>query len=207
MNTVPVIRDKAGFTLIEMVIAVAIFSVIAIAVYSSTVRFAEVKAELDRRTDQLASINKAFLLLERDLRYAAPRQVRREYGDWDAIFHAYLPDSETDGKRILFEATVFLPNYSEPELSTLHRVGWQKDGDSLQRFVWPVLDRAQDTKPEVKTILTDVAQVQVQYYKRDTQGKIELVDEWLNGIRPPGVRLQLTMQDSSSFVRIFDGYE
>lgn len=37
------------------------------------------------------------------------------------------------------------------------RIGYRLEGDELQRLVWPVLDRAQDSEPQIQVLLKDVS--------------------------------------------------
>ena len=51
--------------------------------------------------------------------------------------------------------------------SQLQRVAYQYNGEALQRVVWLILDRAQDTKPRVQTLMTGVTDFKVSLINAD----------------------------------------
>ena len=72
---------RKGFTLIEVLVALAVFGVMSMLAYSvlgSTLANADY---LSNRMDRLQSIQRAVRLLSTDLFQAVPRPVRTELGD------------------------------------------------------------------------------------------------------------------------------
>ena len=78
-------RLSKGFTLIEVLVAMAIFGVLTILAYMSLAQTLESADMLTERMDRLQSIQRTIRYLSNDLAAASPRPVRSELGD------SYLP--------------------------------------------------------------------------------------------------------------------
>ena len=69
-----------GFTLIEVIVAVAVFSLAMALAYGGLNAIVDARRQLDDEADTLARLQFAVSLLERDLRSAVQRPVRDRYG-------------------------------------------------------------------------------------------------------------------------------
>lgn len=75
-------KRSAGFTLLELLIAIAIFALLALGTY----RMLDSVLASDRATraqeQQLRELVRAMAAIERDLQQVNPRPVRDAYGEW-----------------------------------------------------------------------------------------------------------------------------
>ena len=69
-----------GFTLIEVIVAVAVFSLAMALAYGGLNAIVDARRQLDDEADTLTRLQFAVSLLERDLRSAVQRPVRDRYG-------------------------------------------------------------------------------------------------------------------------------
>lgn len=154
-------RLSKGFTLIEVLVAVAIFALIGIVSGQLLVRVLQAQQVSEVRADKLADVQRALALFERDVLQAADRPVRDEFGD-------PLP-----ALRLTFSGELELTRHgwSNPlawPRSELQRVAWQLDTEGrLERRFWNVLDRAQDSLPQRQSVLEDVSGFEVQLLDAD----------------------------------------
>ena len=71
-------REQRGFTLIEVLIAMAITAVIALLAYTSLNTVIAGVESVRREADYTYQLNRAFQLLSRDLRQVVERPIRDE---------------------------------------------------------------------------------------------------------------------------------
>ena len=66
-------RHQLAFTLIEIMVAVAIFAVIAAIAFPALIQFLDVRERIYSKNQSLDSLQKTFLFMSRDLSYAVNR--------------------------------------------------------------------------------------------------------------------------------------
>src|SRR5210317_447529 len=140
-----------GFTLIEILVALAISSLLAVMAYGGLNTILDAREQTDFSAERLQQIQKAFLWLKRDSEQTIERTIRDEYGDYQRAFIAaehgrYRLELTRGGYR----------NPAQLPRSSLQRVAYSLEDNNLQRLTWPYLDRAQDTEPLKVSILEDV---------------------------------------------------
>ncbi len=72
---------ESGFTLIELIVAVAVFAVVAVMAYSGLELLIHSRTDLEGQATRQREIELAVLRIERDLRQALARPVRGAYGE------------------------------------------------------------------------------------------------------------------------------
>jgi len=189
-----------GFTLVEMVVSIAIFAIISVAIYATIARFMEMNVELKQRTDQMSRLNVLFMLLERDIHNYIDRPVRGAYG---GALPAYQSYAESKDQTLLFEMTIATPSYQQTDSASLSRVGWLFRDNSIVRQSWDVLDRAQDSEPHEELLLDGVEDIVVKYYINKDK-KYIIDNQWTSGSAPPGIVITLTLANGPSYRRVFD---
>lgn len=138
-------RNKQAFTLIELLVVVLITAVMGSVGYQmlgTAVRMSDTTA---RHADELNQVSRAINWLQSDTQQYAARPVRDKLGEsWPSLVVSNQGLSFTH----LGKANTF-----DKAQSQLQRVSYQLVGGHLQRVVWPVLDRGQDTTPQIQELL------------------------------------------------------
>lgn len=159
-------RLQRGFTLLELLIAIAIFALLALATY----RMFDSVMQTDQATrvqeQRMRELVRAMGALERDLTQAVERPVRDELGDNRG---AFLSEGEND--QIVEFTRGGWRNPLGQARSRLQRVRWSLSGETLERRYWLVLDRAQDSKPRVQQVLDGVTALAGASSTRSTTGR------------------------------------
>lgn len=151
-------RPERGFTLFELLVALAVFAVLSVMAYGGLRTVLDGREATDAAAERLAEVQTALLLLGRDLRQAVARPVRDEYGDVQPPLLAVH-----DGFPRLALTRGGQRNPLDPRRSALQRVAYDLEDDVLHRLYWQVLDRAQDSQPIRMRLLGEVEAVQLRF--------------------------------------------
>lgn len=154
--------QSVGFTLLEVLVAMAIFGVVAVIAYGGLAAIIDSKRGVEEHASGLASLSLAFQLMQRDLAQAVDRPVRDELGGTE---EAMLLSST--GGLVFTRVGEDLPLVDLPR-SRLERVEYQLRGDQLWRVRWRQLDRVQGTAADEMLLLEDLAGWQLRFL--DQQG-------------------------------------
>lgn len=143
----PLRRPERGFTLLELLVAIAILSLVAVGSYQLLFGTIATRDNALARERGLRDLQRAGMLLQRDLVQTVKRPVRDEFGD---LQPAFLTPRENS-----MELTrLGWRNPQQQVRSELVRVRWQVLDGKLVREYWPVLDRARSSQP-VQTVLLE----------------------------------------------------
>jgi general secretion pathway protein J len=143
-----------GFTLLELLVALAIFSLIAVMAYGGLETVLKQQALTEENAESLAALQKTYLVMQRDIEQAVPRAIRDEFGDRQAPLLGTTLFQLTRGG---------WNNPANQPRSTLQRVGYSLEDRQLIRYAWMVLDRAQDSAPTRQPLAADIESMQVRY--------------------------------------------
>lgn len=151
-------RKPSGFTLVEVLIALAITAFVSMLAYTSLSTVMTGVERLRENTDRIYEINRAFMILSRDLRQFTARPVRDEFGELEPAF--------TGGELARFALSFTRTGWFNPSghpRSTLQRVNYRVEDDALWRDTYPVLDRVAGTEPNTVLLLEGVESLQLAF--------------------------------------------
>lgn len=197
-------RRQHGLTLLELLIAVAVFAIFSAMAYGSLMRLLDTRARVDSERAFWRELATAFVRMERDFAYARNRPIRIGDGTFLPAFRGapYDPRTLADPSVELTRSGFLLTQSARGDLQ---RVGYQLVGGELQRLVWPVLDRAPMTGPERVPVLHGVDAFRVRFLLN--------ADDWSEHWPPPGVQnypwkplaveITLTLAERGEFRRVF----
>lgn len=143
-----------GFTLLEMLVALAVFAVLGLMSSQMVARVFDVHKVAIARGERLGELQRAIQVMQRDVLEMAARSVRDEMGDT-------LPTMRIGSDLALELTRAGWRNPLGQRRSELQRVGYVMRDDILYRYYWNVLDRAEDTKPVEQELLHDVSNFEV----------------------------------------------
>jgi general secretion pathway protein J len=191
---------QAGLTLVELLVAVAVFSVLAAIAYQGLVSVANASAALGQEGERFARLQFAISLLERDLRQALPRPVRDQLGD---------PVPAMAGSNLQLRLT--RAGWNNPigqQRADLERIQLQLEDDALIRLSWSVLDRSRGSRPSRQTLLEGVGDLRFRFLDQS----LEWQNEWppVRGLEDAGdepwplaVSIRLDSEHYGSIERLF----
>lgn len=154
-----------GFTLLELLVAMSIFSVIGLGSYQMLQSVSDSHDRVRSSIDSYTRVNLALTIIQRDFNQFVPRQVRDEYGD------PLLPIVfEGEDYLVEFTRTGWTNPVGRPR-SNLQRVAYSLDFETeeLSRHFWQVLDRAEDSKPVSQVLLAGVTDFRVSGFTGESE--------------------------------------
>ena len=162
-------QNPDGFTLLELLVAVAIFAVLSAMAYGGLRNVIDNSQQTEVAMKRLQQVQLAMLKISRDLTQLSPRSIRDEYGNTSSYI---LTDQGDD---IFIEFTRGgRRNPAEMLRSHLQRVAYKMEENTLSRLHWPHLDRTQEMLPYESVLLEEVESVGVRFLDNDN----EWHDEW-----------------------------
>jgi len=196
---------QSGFTLIEIMVAVAIFSVMSIIAWGALGRSLADAEMLTARMDRLQAIQRSVRYLTTDLAQAAPRSVRNEIGDTQlpAILSSIAGDFALEVTHGGWGNPAGLPR------GTQQRSAYRLEEDKLVRYHWNVLDRTYSNEPVATELLDNVESLFFRFYS-DAGDPSEIWPPQGVGIgntsriRPRAVEIVLSLGDAGEITRLVE---
>jgi general secretion pathway protein J len=149
--------SRAGFTLLEMLVALLIFGMIA-AAGVGLLRFSvDAQAATRTRLQAIASERRVVALIASDTAQAVPRITRNPAGDPVQAF-----DGGPGGFTLVRAGLDALDDMSRP---SLQKIAYSVEGGRVTRQTWPMLDGAEPGPPA--TLVDHVASVTLRYRSQD----------------------------------------
>lgn len=189
-------RRPDGFTLIELMISVVIFSLMTIFAYAGVNQIILTRERSAESLDRFASVQFTLRQLALDLEQIHPRPVREELGE--NLVPTVIADLRRFNQIELTRAGWRNP-LGTPRPS-LQRVAYRLEDGELIRSHWNVLDRLQVNAPIEFTLLEGVDSFELQFMKDngdwisswpdpDLPGTLQL------GARPRAVEVVIEFED------------
>jgi general secretion pathway protein J len=159
VSHLPRCRADRGFTLLEVLVSIAIFGLIAAMAYGGYNALVLQSGIAEERMARTRAVQAAVTHLVQDFEEIEPRPVREPLGD------AVEPALESDRRT---EYLVFLTRsgWNNPaglERSTLQRVGYRFLDGKVYRDHWTVLDRTLANEPVTEELLDQVRSFEVRF--------------------------------------------
>jgi general secretion pathway protein J len=193
---------KNGFTLIEVLIAMAIFAILAMLAYGGLNAVIESKEQTEQALTRLRQLQLTMSKLQRDIGQVVARDGRDEFG---GILYKFSSSADSD---LLMEFT--RNGWRNPAgltRSHLQRVGYRLDEDTLLRLSWPYVDRAQDSQAIETTLIDNIKDVKLRFYDgnewQDNWPDAQALTSGAEVPLPKAVEITLQLNDWGSIMRIF----
>ena len=189
---------STGFTLVEILLALAIFGIIAVLAYRATAALADGEAQLSAEAQRWRSLEALFTRFEADIRQAVPRGSRsgaRIEPAWLA-----LPVDGAGNAALVF--TRAGAEFGDEPGVAGQRIGYRLRGHAVEIAYWPHLDNAASVEPAVYVLAGGVSGFRVTYLNREGAWR----DNWpLEGEAdiPRAVRVGVTLDSGEQIERWF----
>ena len=179
-----------GFTLIEVLIAMAITTLISVVAYTGLSSALSGAESLRSASGRAHDINQTLAMLSRDLRQVVNRPVVDEFGQ---VVPA-LMGGEMSREPLALTRAGWHTSTAAPR-STLQRVRWWLEDERLWRGYFPVLDRTAGTEPVETAILEGVERFELRFLptlsavesdRNDVIDRRNWRESWIADLSQPG---------------------
>ncbi|MDM3869758.1 type II secretion system minor pseudopilin GspJ [Porticoccus sp. W117] len=205
---------QRGFTLVEVLVAMAITAFIGTVAYVSFDTAMEGGEQNQQKLRQLNTLDRAMNLLERDLQQAIRRSVVVNLGEQQSAFEG-IPQADLSGFDVYLMrfSRAGWHNPQQQLRSELQRVGYRLADEQLWRDHWPHLDMTDEVPPVQLPLLQGVKQIRLRYLR--PQAPLSWVQEWPVGLAsgnsangasealPLAVEITLELEEWGEITRLF----
>lgn len=191
-----------GFTLLEVLIAVAIFAVVGVMAYGGLQAVLTQQVIARENADRFREIQFAVQQLSRDLYQLQPRPVREQLGDGERS--ALLADA-----RNRYPVEFTRGGWSNPlgqPRAAVQRVAYELDDDRLVRLHWFVPDHTLAEEPIEREILDGVREFRLRFFSAG-----DWADEWPPGLAgqdptrlPTAIEFTIELEDWGEIRRLIE---
>jgi general secretion pathway protein J len=193
------ITKQCGFTLLEVLIAIAIFSVVSLASFTIFDTVLRGDENSKKRSERQNELQRAFLLIERDFTQIAKRSMRIS---GEAPGSSFLQTSDdsflADEQAIAFVRS----GWTNPGLllprSEMQSVAYRVVDETLERLHFNFVDAVEGEEPKVRLLITGITSLAFEYY----DGK-EWKKKWSGKLLPQAIAIEIETQDYGLIRRQF----
>ncbi|GGY41571.1 type II secretion system protein GspJ [Bacterioplanes sanyensis] len=190
-------RLQRAFTLLEVLLAIAITATIGVASHQLLSGTLLTKEVSDRKADQLKSLQRLNQVLNRDIRQIIDRPIRDVFGDEQPPLllessdypleftragwrnSPVTEDPRAELQRVAYRLEPIDSDICESARERLFRWGiTEPDGDCLVRYYWHVLDRANDTEPSHQVVYELVERLEMEVLISQSSEAIGDSQDW-----------------------------
>ena len=192
-------RGRAtGFTLIELLVGMSIMSIMSVMMYGGLQNVLDVGEYTEHKSADMRALQSALIFVQNDLEQAIDRPIRDRLGDEQAALVA------RPKQRVALSLTVLNRGLEATDYrrSRLQRIDYRFEGGALYRDSWNVLDRAHESAPQSRQLMSEIEALSWRYYGRKWE------TFWpLNSIRneglPMAIELTFTLKGYGQIRRLF----
>jgi general secretion pathway protein J len=190
---------QGGFTLVELLVAMAILAVIASVSFRGLSSILEAESYVQTETRRWNDLAVVMAYMGRDLALAAPRSVRDDAG---VVRAALIVERGSDEVQSQISVTR-LGDGAGASQRDLRRVGYRLRAGTLEYLVWPTADAAPNSAPAVNPLLDEVSEFQLRALGQDgAWSSIWPIGAPANAL-PRAVEAQLVFAQGKRITRVF----
>ena len=188
-----------GFTLLEVLIAIAIFSIISLSSFTIFDSVLKGDATAKLRSERQNELQRAFLIIERDITQIARRSIRL---DGEAPLERLI-QSASDSFASEEQAIAFVRHgWTNPGLllprSDMQVVAYRLTEETMHRLHFNFVDSVVGEEPKIRPLISDVTELSFEYY----DGK-KWQETWSNNSLPLAIAIEIETKDYGLIRRQF----
>lgn len=188
--------SQHGFTLIEMVVAVAIFAVMSAMAYSGLNHTIKIGAQVGEANQRLAELQFGLAYFSRDWMQVSPRKIRNQYGDEEN--NIIIEDDSISFTRSGWS------NLLQARRSELQRVQYLVIDDNLVRRHWRSLDQGIAEQPLATILIHDVESLEINFINSSELDIPDWPIESSQGGSPIALKIDIELARMGSIRRILE---
>ncbi|GEA09362.1 type II secretion system protein GspJ [Alteromonas sp. KUL42] len=196
---------QRGFTLIEILIAMAIFTLIGLASTGLLTTVIDSNDISEERFHKLQALQRAVTTIERDLQQAVARSIRVDGEKREAVMAGGKVDGSDDDGIGFVRGGWHNPQQMLPR-STLQYVAYRLRDNKLERLYSTYVDNVIGYEPKIRVLLEDIDGFKVEF-KTSQGSKNEAEAKWnesyQGSVLPLAVAVEFVSRDFGTIRREF----
>jgi len=190
------LRVPHGFTLVELLAALLVLSLVALMSYRGLGAVLDSREHVRQETAKWRTVSAFFARFGRDIALAAPRPVRLE----SITAPAWQASVDT-----LSRPSLAFSRFASAEgVDTARRLGYRlNEKQEIELWLWPGLDVAPGVQPMRYAVLAGVVRFELRYLTPS----LAWVDAWpvpgFDSQVPEAVQLRIVLATGEDIVRVF----
>jgi general secretion pathway protein J len=191
---------QRGFTLIEVLVAMAILAVVIMATHQILDSTTKAKEASDEKIAELNGLQTAFRLMDQDFSQMTQRTVRNEAGDAQEQYllaGRYILESQYDG--IAFVRDGWVNPINLLPRSELQAVGYRVLDDNLERVYRVYVDQLDNMEPRVQVVLKGIEELKFEFLDANNEWQ----EQWQIKALPKAVAVTLQQIEAEPIRRVF----
>lgn len=189
-------RKNTGFTLIEIIIALLIFSIISLIMASALHNILNTHAAMEQKTARLAQLQIALLILSHDIEQTVERPVTLANGQLEGFVG--------EVHRLTFTHTGLSNPFGQFNRATLQRTQYEFFKNQLVRTTWSALDRTRTTPTNQRVLLDHVNDLAFDYLDSTNHFQTTWPPPGQANVKMPrAVRVSLTLEKWGTITQLY----
>lgn len=194
--TRPAHRCATGFTLVELLIGLAVLALLSLLGYRAMASLSDAEVRLAAEADHWRTLDLFFAQFEHDCREAVPRRTRGSRG----LYPAFDAGTDAGGSAVLTFSRAG-PEFVQEPGSAGQRIGYRVRGEQIEILYWPAYDVPDGVPPTTYPLVQGVRALRIAYL----DGAGTWRDRWpveSGPALPRAVRVALTLADGDVIERL-----
>ena len=185
---------QSGITLLELLVVIAVFSIMSAAAYSGLQNSLKAEANFSASMKDLEAVQMSLTLFQRDIMQLSPRGIRDAFGDDEAAIVLF------NGREFIFTRG---GNFSSLKLDQtgLTRVSYSLQDEQFIRSHWRHLDSTQGDRPLSVSLLSRVTNLQIRVLDQNNSWHLDWPISDNAKIR--ALELTIELEDWGEISRLF----
>jgi general secretion pathway protein J len=195
-----------GFTLLEVLVAIVIFSIISVLAYGGYNQLIQQSDIVERSATRTRAVQSTVQRMSEDFAMLEPRPIREPLGE------SLEPALRAGGGRVETLVDLTRSGWTNPAgltRSTLQRVTYRLIDNKLERAYWNALDRTLSTEPTSAQLLDRVKAASFRFMDQNQSWH----DQWpplgysgpdASRLRPIAVEFTIELEDWGKIVRLVE---
>ena len=193
---------QRGFTLLEVIVALAIFAILSTLSYRALSALIETRERVMQETRKWREVMLFFSHVEQNVRQHVGRSMRDAQGESRAEWLGRINLASQDEARLEFSRLGAADRSGF--LADTRRIGYRLKAGLIEEMIWPAMDLAPNSTPAAYPVLGNVKTLDLHYLVGDGN---RWVDEWpLHEAKPrpcpDAVEMTVTLQSGEVLTRI-----
>jgi len=194
--------SQRGFTLLEILVAMAIASFIGVAAMELLDKSTVAHRKIQQQGDRYNAIERTMLFISNDIQQIAPRKFRDEFGD----IKENLTSDDSIGKTHLSFTRLGRRNPAGLARSNLEKLTYLVEDEKLKRISYLYPDGMSLENGLNRTLLDKIDKLSLQFFDGENWSEFWPVDTAASSSSnalPVAIRVTLELQDIGSINRLY----